>query len=87
MDEVILVLSATASSTNLIDSAKKFSVFNYGGIIFTKLDESVSYGNILNTLVKSKASIKYVTNGQVIPDDIIAADPEVIASLIYTGKY
>ncbi len=87
VDEVILVLSATASSTNLIDTAKKFSVFNYGGIIFTKLDESVSYGNILNTLVKTKASIKYVTNGQVIPDDIIAADPEVIANLIYTGRY
>jgi len=87
VDEVILVLSATASTTNLIDSAKKFSVFNYGGIIFTKLDESVAYGNILNTIVKTKASIKYVTNGQVIPDDIIAADPEVIASLIYTGKY
>jgi flagellar biosynthesis protein FlhF len=87
VDETILVLSSTASTANLMDYAKKFSVIDYGGLIFTKLDESVVYGNLLNVVVKSKIPVKYVTNGQVIPDDIIAAEPEHLANLIYSGNY
>ncbi len=86
-DEIILVLSATASTANLMDYAKKFSVLNYTGMIFTKLDESVAFGNLLNVLVKTKSPVKYVTNGQVIPDDIIAAEPDLLANLIYSGRY
>lgn len=87
VDDIILVLSSTASTANLNDYAKKFAVFNYGGLIFTKLDESVVYGNLLNVVVKTKVPVKYITNGQVIPDDIIAAEPEHLANLIYSGKY
>jgi flagellar biosynthesis GTPase FlhF len=29
--------------------------------------------------------IMFLTNGQVIPDDIISADAEYIAKIIYTG--
>lgn len=87
VDETILVLSATASTANLLDYVKKFSVINYSGLLFTKLDEAVVYGNLLNVMVKSKVPVKYVTNGQVIPDDIIAAEPEYLAGLIYSGNY
>ncbi len=85
-DEVYLVLSATNSTRTLIDTAQKFRIFNYNGLIFTKLDEAVSYGNILNVAARFEIPIKYLTNGQVIPDDIIAADPDFIANLIITGK-
>lgn len=85
--EVILVLNATASSKNLTDVAKKFQLLAYKGLIFTKLDEAVTFGNILNLVVKYPIPIKYLTNGQVIPDDILAANAEFIANAIYTGKY
>ncbi len=85
-NEIYLVLSATSSTRNLIDIAQKFKIFGYNGFVFTKLDESVSFGNILNLSSRFDEPIKYLTNGQVIPDDIIAADPDFISNLIFTGK-
>ncbi len=85
-DEVYLVMSATSTTRTLIDVAKNFKLFNYNGFVFTKLDEAVSFGNILNLAARFDIPIKYLTNGQVIPDDIIAADSDFIANLIITGK-
>jgi len=85
-DDTYLVLSSTSTTKTMIDVADKFSLFNYNGIVFTKLDEAVSYGNIMNVVTKFNIPIKYLTNGQIIPDDIIAADPEFIANMILTGK-
>ena len=85
-DDIFLVLSSTSTSKNLIDVAQKFKILNYSGLIFTKIDEAVTFGNILNITSKTDTPIKYLTNGQVIPDDIIAADPEFIANMVYSGK-
>ena len=85
-DEVYLVMSATSTTRTLIDVAKNFKLFDYNGFIFTKLDEAVSFGNILNLAARFDIPIKYLTNGQVIPDDIIAADSDFIANLVITGK-
>ncbi|MFH1194298.1 MAG: flagellar biosynthesis protein FlhF [bacterium] len=86
VDEIYLVLSATSTTRHMVDVAEKFKILNYDSIIFTKLDEAVAFGNMLNLITKTKRPIKYLTNGQVIPDDIIAADPEFIANAIYTGS-
>ncbi|MDP4194531.1 MAG: GTPase, partial [Bacteroidota bacterium] len=85
-DDIYLVLSATSTTKHALDVAEKFKVLNYNGIVFTKLDEAVSFGNILNLAVNYNIPVTYLTNGQVIPDDIIAADSEFIANMIYTGK-
>jgi flagellar biosynthesis protein FlhF len=87
VDEILLVLSSTNTSKNLLDAAKKFRLMNYSGFVFTKLDEAVTFGNILNLVEKFNSPIKFLTNGQVIPDDIIAADSEFVAKMIITGKY
>ncbi len=86
VDETYLVLSTTSTTKNLIDVSKKFRVLNYNSVIFTKIDEAVSYGNILNIINNFDIPVSFLTNGQIIPDDIISADPEFIANIIYTGK-
>jgi flagellar biosynthesis protein FlhF len=86
VDETMLVLSATSSTRNLIDTASKFNMFNYGSYIFSKIDESVAHGNILNLVSNTGIPVVFLTNGQVIPDDIIAADSDFIAKLIYSDK-
>lgn len=85
-ENLFLVLSSTTTTRNLIDVAEKFRVYDYSGIIFTKLDEAVSFGNIMNLSVQLNIPIYYLTNGQIIPDDILAADSEFIAKMIFTGK-
>lgn len=85
-DETYLVLNTTSTTKTLLDTAEKFQLFDYTGFVFTKLDEAAAFGNILNVVSKFNYPVAYLTNGQVIPDDIIAADPEFIASAIYTGN-
>ncbi len=86
VDETFLVLNSTSSLKNMLDIAEKFEIFNYNGLIFTKLDESVSFGNLLNLSSKIEIPIKFLTNGQTIPDDIIAADSDFVANLVISGK-
>jgi flagellar biosynthesis protein FlhF len=86
VDEVYLVLSAASAAKTMVDVADKFKAVNYNGLVLTKLDEAVSFGGILNVSSSFGAPIKYLTNGQVIPDDIIAAESDFIANLVYTGK-
>lgn len=86
VDETFLVLSATSSTRNLIEIAKKFKMFNYSAFIMSKIDEAVVHGNIINLSAKTGSPIAFLTNGQTIPDDIITADKDYIANLIYTGQ-
>jgi flagellar biosynthesis protein FlhF len=87
IDETFLVMSSTVTLKTMEDVAGKFKLFDYNGLIFTKMDEAIEYGNILNITNKVNVPIKYLTNGQVIPDDIIAADSEFLANVIYTGNF
>ena len=66
-DEVILVLSATTKSEDLLDTFKRFNIIKIDKIIFTKLDETNCYGSILNTIHRTKKRVSYVTNGQNVP--------------------
>lgn len=85
IDKTYLAISATNSTKNLEDVVEKFDLFDYSALILTKIDEGVVFGNILNVVVKSKKPLIYLTNGQVIPDDIIAADSDSIAKMVVTG--
>ncbi len=86
MDNVYLAMSSSTSKKALFDIAERFKVFNYDALIFTKLDEGIAYGNILNVSLNFATPLVYLTNGQTIPDDIIAADSDLIAKIIYTGQ-
>ncbi len=85
--ETYLVLSSTGTTKNMLDVSDKFKLFDYDSVIFTKIDEAAAFGNILNVVSKFDVPISFLSNGQVIPDDIISADPEFIANMIYTGKF
>jgi len=87
VSDTYLVLSSTGTTKNLYDVADKFKLFNYNSVIFTKIDEAVTFGNILNIVTNFDIPVSFLSNGQVIPDDIISADPEFIANMVYTGKY
>ena len=62
---------------------KEFKYYNYAcfisildidNLIFTKLDETKSFGNVISFSHKTKKSITYFSIGQNVPDDLIAAD-------------
>ncbi len=75
-------MSATTKDDDLIDILAKFKVFPVSNLLFTKLDESTSYGNIFNQLIRSKIPVSYLTNGQQVPEDIENATLEKLVDLI-----
>lgn len=84
--EVQLLLSATTKENDLTDILDKFKAISFSGVIFTKLDESISYGNIFNLLIRKKLPISYFAEGQQVPGDLEAASLEKLVDLIMDGN-
>lgn len=78
----MLVLSATTKDNDLVEITKRFSTIGVGGVIFTKLDESTSYGSIFNHAIRFKLPIAYLTTGQNVPEDIENASRERLIDLL-----
>jgi flagellar biosynthesis protein FlhF len=55
-------------------------------IIFTKLDEAVSFGVLLNVARKASRALSYLTTGQDVPDNIEVGQPRRLAKLILGEK-
>ena len=82
---VYLVLSATTKYKDLTSIADTYREMTDYKIIFTKLDETTSFGNILNLKLYTESDLSYVTYGQNVPDDIDKFDPQSIVKKILGG--
>lgn len=84
--EVYLVLSATTKYKDLMDIIDIYKEISEFKLIFTKLDETATYGNILNTKLYSGADLSYVTTGQNVPEDIEVFDTQKIVKQLLGGR-
>lgn len=84
-DETHLVLASNASPASLTSALEQFSRTGVNRLLFTKLDEAVGFGVLLNVLRRANAKLSYVTTGQDVPDDIEVARGQRIADLILGG--
>lgn len=84
--EVYLVLSATTKYRDLMNIADTYTEITDYKIIFTKLDETTEYGNLLNLKIHTGAPLSYVTNGQNVPDDIELFQPQEAVRKILGGQ-
>ena len=83
--EVHLVMSCNANHSGNRRTIERFGPLGADRIILTKLDEAVTFGNILNIACACKAPLSYVTDGQEVPDDIAVADGRQLARQILRG--
>ncbi len=84
--EVHLVLSATTKYRDLISIADSYKEMADYKLIFTKLDETTTLGNLLNMRLYTGASLSYVTCGQNVPDDIEDFNPQKTVKRLLGGK-
>jgi flagellar biosynthesis protein FlhF len=80
--ENYLALSLTTKYEDLQLLLERFLFSPVKKIIFTKFDETSSYGTILNIAYHFPYQIAYITNGQSVPEDIIATDPALLTSYL-----
>ncbi len=84
--EVFLVVSATTKYRDLLNIADSYSAVADYKLIFTKLDETVTLGNLYNLKQYTGASMSYITCGQNVPDDMEIFDPQKTVKQILGGK-
>ncbi len=84
--EVHLVLSATTKYRDLISIADSYKEMADYKLIFTKLDETTTLGNLLNLRLYTGAALSYVTHGQNVPDDIEDFNPQKTVKRLLGGK-
>jgi flagellar biosynthesis protein FlhF len=77
-----LVLSATCGRRNLERAVENFGALGIDRVLFTKLDEAIGFGVVLDCLRKTTARLSYFTTGQNVPDDIEVGTPRRLAEAI-----
>ncbi len=83
--EIYLVLSVTTKYRDLISIADAYKEIQNIKLLFTKLDETSSLGNVLNLKCYTDAPISYITSGQNVPDDIETIDVQKLAKKLLGG--
>ncbi len=81
-----LVLSATTKYKDLLKIVAGYSEIGAYQLIFTKLDETLTLGNLLNVKLHTDVPIAFVTCGQNVPDDIEVFNPQKTVKLILSTK-
>ncbi len=84
--QTFLVLSATTKYRDLKKIADNYKEISDYQLIFTKLDETVTLGNLLNLKLHADTPIAYITFGQNVPDDIEKFNPQKIVKQILGGR-
>lgn len=84
--EVYLVISATTKYRDMVSIADAYREVTEYKLIFTKLDETVALGNLLNLRMRTNAEMSYVTYGQNVPDDIAPFNPQSTVKQLLGGK-
>lgn len=81
-EETHLVLSATSSERTMRDVNLRFSVLEPTHVIFTKVDEAICFGGLINVLTDLGRPLSFITTGQEVPNDIEPGTAARLASLV-----
>ncbi len=84
--EIMLVLSMTTKYRDLLNIVNSYDKLENYKLIFTKLDETSTIGNILNIRMMTNAALAYTTYGQNVPDDIEVVNVQKVAKNLLGGN-
>ncbi len=82
VNTVYLVASASTKNEDLMQIVKAYRPLSVASLIVSKLDESRTYGNVFNLLMRSKLPVSYFTCGQAFPQSLEKATLEKVVELI-----
>ena len=84
--ETHLVLPASMKRTDLVRCIRRFEPFHPDYLLFTKLDETESFGGILSAAIETGKLISFFAAGQGIPEDLDSANAEVLLNFLLAGN-
>ena len=85
-DTVHLALPANMKYRDMLDVVERMGVVPLSHIIFTKLDETTTYGALLNILLDFARPASFFTTGQNVPNDIEVASGMRLAEILLKNE-
>jgi flagellar biosynthesis protein FlhF len=77
-----LVLSATTKPLDMQEIVDCFGACDPDHLLFTKLDETSTFGPIFNELVRTQKPLSYIADGQRVPEDLHTVRGEQIVDIV-----
>lgn len=84
-DLVHLVLSSTSGQSVMLEASERFGRLGIDRLIFTKLDEAVGLGVLLNVARRVNKQLSFITTGQEVPHQIEVGQAHRLARLVIDG--
>ena len=81
-----LVLSAGTKTEDMKEAAANFSILRPQSYVFTKTDETQTCGGIVDQVMALSLPISFITNGQRVPEDIMAATQKRMLNLLLGNR-
>lgn len=82
-----LTVAAGARYRDMLDVVTRFGTIPFDGLLLTKLDETTTFGPILNLLHHTGKPLTYLTTGQNVPQDIALASSTGLADMLVQSAY
>jgi flagellar biosynthesis protein FlhF len=84
--EVHLVMPATMKRADLARNARRFDIFATTFLLFTKVDETSSIGNVISESLRSDRPVSYLSTGPGVPENLELANAERLAASLLPPK-
>jgi flagellar biosynthesis protein FlhF len=81
-----LCLSSTTRDRELDETVRRFERYAIDKLIFTRLDESLTFGSIINVLLRNKLPLSFLASGQRVLGDLELATADRLSELAIGGK-
>lgn len=83
--EVLLCMAGNVRETEQQAIYRRFATLGLTGLTFTKLDETLTYGGILNVALRARLPLTFYTDGQRVPENLGWLSAEVMAKWFNQG--
>ena len=83
--EVILVMPSSIKYEDLKITYDNFATLGIDTLMFTKLDETMGFGNIFSLSYETKKPISYFSVGQEVPEDLVCASSDFLIECLLNG--
>jgi flagellar biosynthesis protein FlhF len=80
--QVHLVLPATLKSADLIRAVDRFDLFRPSRLLFTRVDETSTFGPAFSEAARTAKPVSYLAAGQQVPEDLQEATKQRIVELM-----
>jgi len=83
--DVVLVMPSSIKYEDLKVTYDNFSSLGVDTLMFTKLDETMGFGNIFSLAYETKKPISYFSVGQEVPEDLVRASSDFLIECLLNG--